>query len=119
MNLRHRRSYRQEAARKAWLAQAMAWPEGPWPCAEGADELANRRNDSATVAYTQKLPADDPRYKAVVAEPTMAAIDAMPAQYRALIHRFGYVDVYRAWKRGWRTDRIEMMAERAGGVFAL
>lgn len=113
------RSSRQEAARKAWLAQAALWPAEPWPCAEGADAVATRRNDSITSGYTPKLPADDPRYKAAVAEPTMAAIDAMPEAYREMVHAYGYVDVYRAWKRGWPVARIVERAERNGGVFVL
>ena len=97
----------------------MAWPEGPWPCAEGADVVSDRKNDSATAAYTQKLPADDPRYKEVVAEPTMAAVDGLPKDYREKVWDYGYVDVYRAWRRRIPVAQIEKRAAAMGGRFVL
>ena len=75
--------------------------------------------DSATQHFREKVPGDDPRYKGAVAEPVMNAVDAMPQSYRLLVHAYGYVDVYRAWKRGMSPDEIRARAEAAGGVFAL
>ena len=117
--LNRRRHARAEAARKAWLAQANRWPAEPWPCADDADDVATRRADSQTMGYTAHVPADDPRYRDAVAIPTMAAIDRMPAKYRAVLHQYGYVDVYRAWKRGWTVARIVERADRLGGRFEL
>ena len=123
--INHRRHGKAEAARKAWLAQADRWPAEPWPCADGADgadgadDVATRRADSQTMGYTAHVPADDPRYRDAVAIPTMAAIDGMPAKYRAVLHQYGYVDVYRAWKRGWTVARIVERADRLGGRFEL
>lgn len=73
--------------------------------------------DSATQNYTASAPADDPSYRDRVAIPTMQAVDAMPKAYRELVHEFGYVDVYRAWKRKWSPETIRMRAN--GGIFAL
>lgn len=65
-----------------------------------------RGSNSETGGYAAKVPADDPEYPERVAIPTMQAIDAMPSEYRALVHEFGYVDVYRAWRRGWSVEQI-------------
>ena len=51
--------------------------------------------------------------------PTMQAIDAMPLEYRRLVWDFDYVNVYRAWRRGWAPEKIRAHAEAAGGVFVL
>lgn len=71
--------------------------------------------------YTQKdrLSVDHPDYKAKVAEPTMAAVDGLPAAYREKVHKFGYVPVYRAWLHRIPPDVIEQRAERMGGRFVL
>jgi hypothetical protein len=50
-----------------------------------------------------KVPRADPAltpdaYAKLMAEPIMAAIDAMPAPYRALVNEIGYIEVYRAWR---------------------
>ncbi len=73
--------------------------------------------DSQTRAFAARADAADPEYKRRVAEPTMRAIDAMPREWRRLIHDYGYVDVYRAWKRGWSVEQVR--AKAAGGVFVL
>lgn len=65
-----------------------------------------RLNDSEGRAYRARVEPDDPDYAAMVAQPTMNAIVAMPKEYRECVHEFGYVDVYRAWKRGWSAERI-------------
>jgi hypothetical protein len=75
--------------------------------------------DSRTIHYRESLPADDPRYQEVVARPVMKAVDSMPFAFRHLVHEYGYVDVYRAWKRGMSPKQIEDTAERAGGIFIL
>lgn len=76
-------------------------------------------SDSRTAAFGEKVPADDPRFKAMVAEPVMQAVDSMPAEFRALVHDFGYVDVYRAWRRGLTAPQIRAAAEANGGRFEL
>lgn len=117
---RHKpRNARQEAARRAWLEQARRWPDEPWPCAEDVDDVANRRNDSQTSAYTAKLPADHPDYRDKVAVPTMNAVDSLPVEYRTCVWDFGYVDVYRAWLRRISPAMIRHRAGIAGGRFAL
>ena len=85
---------------------------------ETARETA-RRNDSQTAGFTAKVPADHPDYAARVARPTMEAIDGLPKAYRACVARFDYIDVYRAWRRGWPVERIEQRAAQLGGVFRL
>lgn len=88
----------------------------------GSVQLREMRNDSQTgltAGFRPKLAADDPLYRERVAVPTMEAIDAMPQAYRLLVHEFGYVDVYRAWRRGWSVKYIRMLADDAGGVFVM
>ena len=46
---------------------------------------------------------------------SMAAIDAMPQAYRELVNEYGYIDVYRAWKRGYSPQTIRERAQ--DGVF--
>jgi hypothetical protein len=81
--------------------------------------LRLRASDSASGHYTAKVPADHPHYKPRVAEPTMAAIDALPAEWRQMIYSAGYVDVYRAFRRNWPLARVREQAERHGGLFVL
>lgn len=75
------------------------------------------KNDTQVSIFKPKAEPGTPEYKTNVAEPTMSAIDAMPRVYRDLVHEFGYIDVYRAWKRGWSVEKIRQRAR--GGVFAL
>lgn len=110
---------RRDPHRQAWLTQAFRWPDEPWPCSDDADAVAGRRSDSQTQGYTPKLAADHPDYRDRVAVPVMAAVDSLPAEYRACVRDFDYVDVYRAWKRRWPVDRIRERAEAAGGRFVL
>lgn len=73
--------------------------------------------DSTTLTHAPKAQPGTPEYKRCVAEPVMRAVDALPRSYRALVHEYGYVDVYRAWRRGWSVTQI---VERArNGAFAL
>jgi hypothetical protein len=58
-----------------------------------------------------------PEYAERVAQPTMSAIDAMPREYRALVNEFGYIDVYRAWRRGITPESIRQRAK--DGIFSL
>lgn len=74
-------------------------------------------NDSQTATHKPLAGPGTDSYTELVAEPTMRAVDGMPEPYRRLIHEFGYVDVYRAWKRGMSPQRIREQA--VGGVFAL
>jgi hypothetical protein len=54
-----------------------------------------KRADLASEEYTER-----------VASPVMDAVDHMPRSYRELVNEYGYVDVYRAWKRGWSPAMI-------------
>lgn len=76
-------------------------------------------NNSQTAQYTPHAQPGSPEYKIRVAEVTMQAIDAMPKAWRELVHDFGYVDVYRAWKRGWTPAKVRAHAARNGGAFIL
>ena len=78
-----------------------------------------RAADSNSDGYAAKVSPDQARYKETVAEPVMQAVDAMPLEYRALVHEFGYVDVYRAWRRAWSPDEIRTRAKALGGRFRL
>lgn len=62
-------------------------------------------NNSSTEQYAIK-PSDGPDGYKRLAEATMAAIDAMPKAYQDAVNQFGYVDVYRAWKRGIPVSEI-------------
>jgi|GEM_PF-6967540 len=78
-----------------------------------------RQTNSGAQGFTAKAAADDPAYKRSVAEPVMIAVDSMPKEYRQCVHDFGYVDVYRAWRRGLSPLEIRAKAESNGGVFTL
>lgn len=78
-----------------------------------------KTTDSTVSGFTPRAAADDPTYKQRVAEPVMNAVDAMPKAYRELVHEFGYIDVYRAWRKGVSPDFIRSMATQNGGVFSL
>jgi hypothetical protein len=56
-------------------------------------------------------------YRKEVAMRIMTVVDSMPKPYRALVHEYGYVDVYRAWSRGWTPDRI--LRRVVDGLFVL
>lgn len=72
-------------------------------------------NNSATRNFRPKVAADDPRYKAMVAQPTMDAIDALPPDIRECVHEFGYISVYLAWKKGMSASAIR--GSVAAGTF--
>ena len=75
-------------------------------------------NDSGVSGFTPRADARDPeQYKRQVAEPTMRAVDALPPAYRALVHEFGYVDIYRAYLRRMTPEKIR--AKVRDGVFVL
>ncbi len=76
-------------------------------------------SNNATKGFTPKGGAQsgDERYKTDVAEPIMRAIDDMPRPFRDLIKRFGYIDIYRAWRAGWTVERIN--AKAVGDWFEL
>jgi len=78
-----------------------------------------RAADSNSDGYAAKASPDQARYKETVAEPVMAAVDAMPPEYRALVHEFGYVDIYRAWRRAWTVPEIRERAKALDGRFTL
>lgn len=73
------------------------------------------RNDTQTAGFKPNAEPGTPEYKAAVAEPTMGAIDQMPRHFRELVYRFGYIDVYRAWRAGWNVDKI--LEHAKGDVF--
>ena len=75
-------------------------------------------NNSNIPGFTQKA-ADiaSPEYTERVAGPVMQAVDTMPRAYRALVNEYGYVDVYRAWRRGLSPDAIRSAAR--DGTFKL
>lgn len=75
------------------------------------------RSNSDVADYRAKAPPDSLQYRARVAIPVMSAVDDMPAQFRALVQEFGYVDVYRAWRKGWTPARIK--AHACDGFFRL
>ena len=76
-----------------------------------------RRADSETSDYVAHAQPGSEDYKRKVADVTMQAIDAMPPQYRRLVHEYGYVEIYRAWKRGWSPEKIRSRV--VNGVFRL
>ena len=75
-------------------------------------------NNSNVAGFTAKA-ADlgSPEYTERVAGPVMQAIDTMPRAYRELVNEYGYVDVYRAWRKGMTPQAIRDRA--ADGTFHL
>ena len=75
-------------------------------------------NNSNVAGFTAKA-ADlaSPEYRERVATPVMQAIDTMPRAYRELVNEYGYVDVYRAWRKGLTVQAIRDRA--ADGTFHL
>lgn len=61
--------------------------------------------------------ADHPDYAQRVAVPVMNAVDGLPPEYRAMVHEFGYVDVYRAWLHHVSPTEIRRRAEQTGGIY--
>lgn len=91
-------------------------------CKRAQEDVATRRHahDSDIAGrYLAKAQPGDEKYQDTVALPIMTAVDSMPAPFRALVHDFGYVDVYRAWRKGWTALTIRREAEKNGGVFSL
>ncbi len=75
-------------------------------------------NNSNTTEFTAKaVDIASPEYTERVAAPVMRAIDTMPKVYRELVNEFGYVDVYRAWRKGLSPNAIRSRA--TNGVFRL
>lgn len=76
------------------------------------------RNNSEVPGFTAKrAEIGSEEYTARVAAPVMDAIDHMPKAYRELVNEFGYVDVYRAWRRGLTPTMIRDRAH--DGTFRL
>lgn len=75
-------------------------------------------NNSEVPGFTAKR-ADlaSPEYSERVASPVMEAIDKMPKAYREMVNEFGYIDVYRAWKRGLTPSQIKQCS--VNGTFQL
>ena len=78
-----------------------------------------RAADSNNDNYWAKVSPDQSLYKETVAEPVMSAVDAMPPEYRQLVHEFGYVNIYLAWRRAWSVKEIRERAKALGGRFSL
>ncbi len=75
-------------------------------------------NNSTVPGFTAKsadLGSDE--YTQRVAAPVMNAVDTMPRAYRELVNEYGYVDVYRAWRKGMTPQAIRDRA--ADGTFHL
>lgn len=75
-------------------------------------------NNSTVPGFTAKaadLGSDE--YTQRVAAPVMNAVDTMPRAYRELVNEDGYVDVYRAWRRGLSPQAIRQQAK--DGTFHL
>jgi hypothetical protein len=77
------------------------------------------RVNSWAPGFAPKAIAGSEEFKPKVAEPVMKAIDAMPAQWRLLVHEFDYIDVYRAWRQGKSPQFVRARAEANGGRFVL
>ena len=75
------------------------------------------RSNSNVGEFVARSDPDSPEYRDRVAVPTMQALDGMPSEYRSLVNEYGYVDVYRAWRKGWSPDRIR--ASSKDGAFHL
>lgn len=76
-----------------------------------------RANDTQVTGFRPKAEPGTDAYKRAVAEPTMAAIDGMPAAFRECVRDFDYINVYRAWRRGWTPQAIRQSAAKNGGKF--
>lgn len=102
---------RERRARLEWLAQAAVAAE------DAIRHDAGREDDSRH--HTAKVSPDHPDYADKVAKPVMEAVDGMAPEWRELIGMYGYVDVYRAWRRGMSAAKVRQMAEANGGRFVL
>lgn len=77
-------------------------------------------SNSNTAGFSAKQTAlGSQDYADRVAKPVMTAIALMPAAWRKLVDRYGYVDVYRAWRSGLSPAEVERRAEIAGGFFKM
>lgn len=67
-------------------------------------------NNSEVPGFTAKT-ADlgSPEYTERVAQPVMGAVDTMPCAYRQLVNEYGYVDVFRAWRKGYSPEKIRSL----------
>lgn len=64
------------------------------------------RSNSNTATQTAKADPASREYREKVAVPTMEAVDRMPAEYRALVNEFGYVEIYQAWRARMKPEAI-------------
>lgn len=69
---------------------------------------------NGTQVFTAIAEPGDEAYSEKVARPVMNAVDAMPPEFRALVHEYGYVEVYRRWNRGLSVAEIKYLAENGG-----
>lgn len=75
-------------------------------------------NNSEVPGFTAKrAEIASEEYTERVASAVMTAVDAMPRAYRELVNEFGYVDVFRAWRKGWSPTMIREKA--SNGTFHL
>lgn len=116
MTRRKPRKSHNEAIRKAWLQQAVRWPDEPWPA---YDDTPNHVANSNRPGHQQRTPPHAEGYAENVARPAMEAVDGLPKPYRDACNAYGFVDVYRAWLRRIPPDKIAAKAERLGGVYVL
>ena len=47
------------------------------------------------------------------------ATDNFANEEQAVINECGYIDTFRAWRRGWPAERIRAVARAHGGLFVL
>ena len=77
-------------------------------------------NNSEVPGFTaKKAELASPEYSERVATQVMRAVEGMPPAFRQLVNEFGYVDVYRAWRKGWSVEAIRARAKERGGMFVL
>ena len=75
--------------------------------------------DADAKGFRAKAEPGSDAFKAKVAEPVMNAVDKMPPIWRQLVHKYGYVHVYRAMMFKMDPRQVRAMAEENGGVFEL
>lgn len=81
---------------------------------------AGTTGDSERTGFKPRAQPGTPEYKYKVAEPTMAAVDSLPPEWKSCVAEYGYVGVFLAWRSGrWTPDMVREKAEAHGGVFEI
>jgi hypothetical protein len=76
-----------------------------------ATVISRRHSDSANGQFTAKAEPGTDAYRDRVAVPVMKAVDGLPEEWRALVHEFGYVEVYVAYVNGWTPEMVRNAAK--------